>query len=159
MGSSSPRRHGVDADAGPERRNEAGERAGRGQEVARGILGVQPHLDRVAAKLGSAGRGQALAGRDSKLPLGEVDAGKELGDGVLDLEAGVHLDEVEPIRGEEELERPGAAVAEGLAGARGRGFHLGAELGGDSGDGPSSTSFWWRRWTEQSRSPRVSTEP
>jgi hypothetical protein len=38
---------------------------------------------------------QPLAGGDAQLRLDQVDAGDGLGDGVLHLDAGVHLDEVE----------------------------------------------------------------
>ena len=106
---------GVDPDAGPERRPEARHRAGRGQEVARGILRVDAQLDRVAAQLGSARFRQPLPRRDAELGLGEVDPGDQLRDGMLDLEPGVHLDEVEvPVGVQEELERARAAVAQRL---------------------------------------------
>ena len=44
---------GVDAHAGPARRDELGHRARRGQEAAAGVLAVDAELDRVAARLGS----------------------------------------------------------------------------------------------------------
>ena len=62
---------------------------------------------------------QRLAGGDADLLAHEVDAGDQLGDRVLDLEAGVHLDEVELAVLVQELEGAGAAVAE-LAHAVGR---------------------------------------
>jgi hypothetical protein len=57
---------------------------------------------------------QGLAGGDPELPLDQVQAGDRLRDRVLDLEAGVHLDEVEPaVGGEQELDRAGTLVGRG----------------------------------------------
>jgi hypothetical protein len=60
--------------------------------------------------------------RDGELHLDQVDAVHELGDRVLDLEPGVHLQEEEPVelRVVEELDRAGTAVVDragGLAGS------------------------------------------
>ena len=108
-----------------------------------------------------AGRGQRLAACEQQLLAGQVDPGEELGDGVLDLQAGVHLDEVEAAVGvEQELDRAGVAVAAAGARQRRRLGHLRARVAASSaGEGPSSISFWWRRCTEQSRSPSTSTPP
>ena len=55
---------------------------------------------------------------------------------------------------------PAFAVADRAAGALDGRLHLLARLRRSSaGDGDSSTSFWWRRWIEHSRSPSVSTPP
>ena len=54
--------------------------------------------------------------RDQQLRLDEVDAGDQLGHRMLDLDARVHLDEVELAVLVEELERAGAAVADRAAG-------------------------------------------
>ncbi len=62
------------------------------------------------------GEGQRLAGGDAQLQTDDVDAGHQFGDGVLDLHAGVHLDEVELAVLVQELERAGAAVADRGAG-------------------------------------------
>ena len=59
---------------------------------------------------------QLLAGGDADLLLHEVDAGDHLGHRVLDLDARVHLDEVELAVLVQELERAGAAVADLAAG-------------------------------------------
>ena len=59
---------------------------------------------------------QRLARRDEQLRLDDVDAGHEFGDRMLDLHAGVHLDEVELVVLIEELERAGVAVADFAAG-------------------------------------------
>ena len=66
--------------------------------AAGGVLGVDPHLDGVATALGEdlvLRHRQGLAGRHADLPLDEVDAGDRLGHRVLDLQAGVHLEEEE----------------------------------------------------------------
>ena len=56
--------------------------------------------------------GQAAAGGDADLLVHEVDAGDRLGHRMLDLQAGVHLDEVELAVLVEELDRAGAGIAE-----------------------------------------------
>ena len=88
---------------------------GAGRKPWRGVLGVDPALDRVAgeAHVLLAER-ERLAGGDQHLLAHEVEAGHELGDRVLDLDAGVHLEEeVVPVAVEEALDRPGPAVADG----------------------------------------------
>ena len=101
------------------------------------------------------GQRQVAAGGDADLLQHEVDVGDHLGDGMLDLDAGVHLDEVEL-----------AVLVEELDGADAEIFHLLHRLGhgqpdllaraaaSSAGEGPSSQTFWWRRCSEQSRSPR-----
>ena len=57
------------------------------------------------------GEAEGLARRHPQLPLDQVEAGDQLGDGVLDLEAGVHLEEEELAVLVEELDRAGVDVA------------------------------------------------
>ena len=58
---------------------------------------------------------QRLAGRDAQLPLDEVEARHHLGDRMLDLQARVHLHEVEAaVLLGDELDRARADVADGL---------------------------------------------
>src|SRR5712691_1361185 len=76
---------------------------------------------------------EGLAGGDLELEPDQVEAGDHFGDGVLDLEAGVDLEEVETAVGvEQELDGAGVGVAGGLReGDRGlthRGALLGAEV-------------------------------
>ena len=55
---------------------------------------------------------QRLAGGDADLRLDQVDAGDHLGHRMLDLDAGVDLDEVEVVvLIDEELDRAGVGVA------------------------------------------------
>ncbi len=67
-----------------------------------------------------------------ELLLHQVDAGDHLGDRVLDLDAGVHFDEVEVAVLVQELERAGAAVADALAGFDADLADLGAHFRGDA---------------------------
>ena len=81
------------------------------------------HLDLVL------GDRQRLAGGDLQLPFDEVHPRDQLGDRVLDLQPGVHLQEVEvPVGVEEELDRPRALVANRLRGGHAGGSHLFAQL-------------------------------
>ena len=59
--------------------------------------------------------------------LDQVGVGRDLGDGVLDLEPGVHLEEGEELlaRVVEELDRAGAGIPHGDGEALGRGLDLG----------------------------------
>ncbi len=103
---------GLDArvDADPVGQLERLDPAGLGEERAR-VLRVQAHLDRVALRFARL-EPERLARGDPQLLLDEVEPGDELGDRVLDLDAGVQLEEVEaPVVGEEELGGAGALVA------------------------------------------------
>ena len=72
------------------------QRARARDEVLARILGADARLDRVPARTDLVlCERQPLAGGDAQLPLDEVEAGDELGDRVLDLQARVHLHEVE----------------------------------------------------------------
>src|SRR6266545_1178101 len=126
----------VDADAGASGLEPGREHAGRGREVLLAVLGVDAAFDRVAGHpdLLLAER-ERLSRRERDLLLHDVDAGRHLGHGVLDLDARVHLDEVVlATRIDEELERPDVAISDAHGG--------------------SSIIFWLRRWIEHSRSPR-----
>jgi hypothetical protein len=121
----------VHAHARAEWRTEAGYAAGRRPKVLGRVLGVDPKLDRVASQVGPALAGKAFPGGDRKLGVGEIDAGDELGHGMLDLKARVHLDEVEAAVGEEKLDGSRSSVAEGFASPMGGFFHLRTDLGRD----------------------------
>ena len=124
-------------------------------EVAVGVLGVEPGLDRVA----ELGRRLALeppAPSDVQLQLHEVEPGGELGDRVLDLQPGVDLEEGEEPLGRlvEELDGAGVRVAGERAQALGGGPQLALLLGPSSTvERDSSITFWLRRWMLQSRTP------
>ena len=126
----------------------------------RGPRRTTRHLDRGAALHDRllAPR-QPLAGRHAQLLDDQVEAGHLLGHRVLDLDARVHLEEVEAAGGvDQELHRAGVDVADGPGAGHRR---LGeAALGGRRRARAPATprsSFWWRRWIEHSRSCRCTT--
>ena len=100
----------VDADPFPCWDLEEAEHAGLRLVVGDRVLGVQPHLDRMTGRLtGCCGL--------AELHRHQVDAPHQLGDRVLDLEPGVHLQEPEAagIHGvDQELHGPGALVVDRL---------------------------------------------
>ena len=105
----------VDAHARAARTFEALHGAGARHERVR-ILGVDAALDRVAGELDVfLAQREFFAGRDQQLLAHEIDAGDQLGHRMLDLDARVHLDEVEAAVLVEELERARAAIADAQA--------------------------------------------
>ena len=100
----------IGAGGGPDH---AGQGAGLGDEALGRIFGVDAGLDGVAGAGGRERRGgEALAGGDAELLLDQVEAGAHLGDAVLDLEAGVDLEEPDlAFRTGDELDGAGAGVA------------------------------------------------
>ena len=130
----------VPAHAGPGGDAQPGDRAGRGQEALRRVLGVDAALDRVAAAHdGVLGERQRLAVGDADLLGDEVELGDHLGDAVLDLEPGVHLEE-------EEL----AVLVEHLDGA---GVHVAARRARPS-PRPRPSRRGWRRRARRRATPR-----
>ena len=105
---------GVPAHAGAVRHLQALHRAGRGHEVAAGVLGVDAELDAVPARLGVLGDLQLLAGGDAELLADQVDAGRLLADRVLHLQAGVDLEEGDRAVGAHEVLDGAGAVVAGL---------------------------------------------
>ena len=99
---------------GPPGTLNADEAAGRGHESVDGVLAVDAELERVAAHLGVE-VGDRLARRDAELLAHQVHARDLFGDGVLDLQASVDLEEADgAVRADQELARSRADVA-GLA--------------------------------------------
>jgi hypothetical protein len=88
----SPSTAGVPADAGALRDAHRRDGARGGQEAATGVLAVDPELDGVGVRLGVV-VADLLAVGDAELLAHQVDAGDLLGDRVLDLQAGVDLEE------------------------------------------------------------------
>src|SRR6185312_16066144 len=107
----------VDAHAGAARLAVVRDRARRGSEVLRRILGVDPALDRmpVPADVVLPER-HRLAGGDQDLLAHDVDAGDRLGHAVLDLHARVHLQEEVLAVLQQAFDRAGAAVVHGPRG-------------------------------------------
>ncbi|AIL00295.1 hypothetical protein P797_35190 [Pseudomonas aeruginosa VRFPA04] len=110
----------VDAYAGQQFRVPAQHRAGLRQEAATGVLGVEADLDGMPAQFHLLlPQRQRMALGDADLPGHQVLAGDQFGDRVFDLQAGIHLQEVEAtILAEKKLDGAGAHVVD-----RGRGLH------------------------------------
>ena len=125
---------GVDAHG--VRELQVGQGADGGEEVAGGVFGVEPDFDGVAVdvELGLSER-QGFAGGDAELPFDQVLAGDGLGDRVFDLEASVHLHEVEGVAFGDELDGAGTAVVDGAGGGDGGFAHGAAHVGGHAGGG------------------------
>ncbi len=104
--------------------------ARRRRELAERILGVEADLDRMSARLDIVEfRSQRFALRDGELRDHDVEPGHHLGHRMLDLEAGVHLQEVEVAGGvEQELAGAGVGVPDRLRRRHGRRAHAAAEL-------------------------------
>ena len=98
------------------RRPVARQPADRRQEVAVRVLSVEPAFHRPAVQLHVVlPDRQLLARRDADHLLDEVDAGHEFGYRMLDLQPGVHLEEIEvAVLVDDELDRAGALVIDGL---------------------------------------------
>ena len=118
-------RASIKADAHAGRPAIGGDAAIVGDEVVGRVLGRDPALDRVAVELHVVLAGRAR-GFDQRFALGDqdlgahdVDTGHFLGDGMFDLHAGVHLDEVELAR---------VHIHQELDGARAFVIHMLADL-------------------------------
>ena len=103
---------------------------------------------------------ELAAGGDADLLEDEVDVGDRLGHRMLDLDARVHLDEIELAVLVQELDRADAEIFELAHRLRdGLADRCCAAATLSAGEGPSSQTFWWRRCSEQSRSPRWMARP
>ncbi len=91
--------------------------AALGKKPGRRVFCVEANLDGGAFKAHRLlSRAKLLALRNPNLLLDEIQPGEAFGDRMLDLKAGVHLEEVEaPIRRQNELHRPGVLVPDRLA--------------------------------------------
>ena len=121
----------IDAHALTGRRPPIDEHAALRQEaILLRVFGVETRFDGVAveAHLVLLER-QLFAGGDAQLPGNEIKTGHRLGDRMLDLKPGVHLEEIEFSRlVEQKLDGAGADVADG-ARRRDRGLaHLRAQF-------------------------------
>ena len=103
---------GVDAQAaGLGRQSPGRDLADRGHEIPGRVLRIDARLDGVAVELDLILlQRQRLAEGDAQLPFDEVDAGDQLGHGMLDLEARVHLDEEHVLAVGDELDGAGADI-------------------------------------------------
>ena len=128
---------GVDPDARPRGLSVARDRAGGRHEPGCGVLGVDPALDRMAGEAHIGLRpAQRPAAGDPDLLAHEVEPRHHLRHGVLDLKAGVHLEEVVGAVGvEQALDGAGVRVADGPGGVDGDGADPLAQLRRDGGRG------------------------
>ncbi len=112
-----------------------GEEPGAGAKIAGRIFGVKAGLNGVAVRGRYGVERRGLAAGQSHHPLDEVDTGHLLGDAVLDLDAGVDLEEVEVAgtRIDDELDGARRPVARGGAQPGGRLAHGGGGFGGEPG--------------------------
>ena len=123
----------IDTDAGPAGRM-IGDDAARGGCELEWILGIDAALDGVPLQFDVAlAQCELLAGGDADLLLHQVDAGDEFGHGMFDLQAGVHLDEVELAILVEKLEGACASIADLAAGFRAAIADARDEAAGDIG--------------------------
>jgi hypothetical protein len=95
----------------------------RWQEIVGGVLGVETSFNGAATSVRTVAdvsedflliHWQGLARGDAELPLHKIQTSDHLSDGMLDLEAGVHLAKIE-VRGHgiyEEFHSPGAHISE-----------------------------------------------
>ncbi len=105
--------------------------AGGRQKTRLGMFRAKPRLDGMpgAAHLGLRD-GQRFACGHTQLPLDQIEAGDQLGDGMLDLQPRVHLHEVEALRRpglaafDDELHRARAHITHGSGGGHGGLAHL-----------------------------------
>ncbi len=75
--------------------------------------------------------GKLLAGGNAELQVHQIDPGDQLGDRMLDLQARIHLEEVEvALLVGDELDRAGVGVAAGLCRLHGDFAHLPPHFGG-----------------------------
>ena len=138
----------IHAQAGPRRRFERGQRPAGGfrRAVLAHRLHVDAHLDRKAARLRNvrlehSKLGERAPVRELQLELDEIDAGHFLGHRMLDLKAGVGLDEgelrvaVACIGVEQKLERAEAVVVDRLRHPHGRCGEPVAQTLGQAGAG------------------------
>ena len=104
---------------------EEADAAGTGLEPLGRVLGVDAALDGVAAEQDLLlGDREGEPGGNADLLPHQVQAGNQLGDRVLHLDAGVHFDEVElAVGGQHELDGAGIDVARGPGGRHGRRAH------------------------------------
>ena len=153
---------------GPGRHHPPPDATRRRRERPRRILGGDAHLDRVARRRRPRARRPRRRRRSAARPAAieellahDVDARDELRHAVLHLEPRVDLEEPEAAVGVEE-ELAGRRVAQARPprrAARPARAARGAAVALSPGAGASSTSFWCRRWREQSRSPSATTVP
>ena len=124
------------------------------------MFGDDPAFDGVTAQHDvGLGQGHRLAGGDPDLLADEIDAADHLADRVFDLQARVHLDEMKFAVLVQELDGADAAIVQLGDGIDDPLADFGARRRVQGGGGRFLDDLWWRRWIEQSRSPKWMTLP
>src|SRR5438874_5178225 len=89
-------------------------RADRWHEILVRIFRIDTRLDRMSVQLYLVLRQrQFLAERDTELPFHQIDAGNQLGHGMLNLQPGVHLDKEHALAIGNKFDGAGADIADG----------------------------------------------
>ena len=103
---------GIDPQAIDLRRRAPGlDAADRRHEILLRVFRIDPRLDGVAVQSDLVLlQRQLFAERDAQLPFDQIDAGDQFGHGMLDLQAGVHLDEEHVLAVGHELDGAGADI-------------------------------------------------
>ena len=124
------------------RKTEMVQRTSRGQKPFCRIFGIDARLEGMAVQLDLfLIERQLLAGGDAQLPFHQIEPGHEFGHRMLDLQSRVHLHEPEtvgtkPLRTvDNEFDRAGAAIVDGLRRIDGGLRHRGAHVVGNSRSG------------------------
>src|SRR5579872_2424032 len=104
----------VESNPGSSGKPQLGDRAGRAAKIVGGIFGIDAGLDRRSAMLDLLLRERQLLARgDANLGFDQVDSGHHFAHRMLDLDAGIHFDEVLTIFGliDDEFNGPCVCVA------------------------------------------------
>ena len=116
--------------------------ADRRKKIVLRILRINTRLECMTAALQPLLRErERLAGSDAQLPLDQIQPGDHFGDGMFDLQASIHFDEIELPACIHELDRAGADVIDRARGSDGRFAHASAHSSGSAGAGASSMTF------------------
>ncbi len=117
---------GVDTDSWPDGKHECLDPPRSGGEATLWVLGVEARFHGIARRRGHRAL-EPPAGRDVKLQLDEIESGRQLRDGVFDLQPRVDLEEGEALARRLVQELDGAGV--GVAGERRQADSGGAQVG------------------------------
>src|SRR5947209_15168912 len=127
----------VDSDANPAGLAISGYLSRRGTKRVQRVFRIDAHLYGMSFGIKDiASDGQRLICGHQYHLTDEVDAGNHLSHGMFDLDAGVHLQEIEfPLLGDQECHRPGAKILRAFGGAQRHFSHPLAEVSVDQRTG------------------------
>ena len=135
---------GIDADVLASRCGVAGDETDRRHKPTPRVLGADPHLHRPALQGHLLlGKGQRLARGNAQLQLDQIEPVDQLGDRMLDLQAGIHFQKKKlALFVEDELHRAGIDIAGLSRQLAGKPPHSFAQAGSRAQEGDSSMIFW-----------------